>query len=173
MTRKLLVLALVAGACAFAAPSAFSYGNTALYQATESLNCDNPAFPICAPPPKGFGLGGIWAWFEFDTGNTGDATVTFCVHTQGGTGTAGAQHINLDIEHWSLGPAQPGDVDFPGGVNFYIDLAEWTVTGQTGGPPVVFEAPYGDTGIPVIPGHYSFHPAPGVAGEVTTVAIPH
>ena len=171
--KRLLVLAAFGCVAAFAAPSAFAYGNTALYQAGESLNCNNPTFPICAPPPKGFGLGGTWQWWEFDAGFTGDATVTFCGHTTGGggPGTAGAAHINLDIEHWSFGPAQPGDVDFPGGINFYVDLAVWTITGQNAPPP--FEAPFGDTGIPIVPGHYSFHPVPGVAGEVQVAAIPH
>jgi hypothetical protein len=170
---KVFVVVVAACAAALAAPSAFGYGNGALYQATESLNCNNPAFPICAPPPKGFGLGGTWQWWEFDAGFTGDATVTFCGHTQDGGGSVGAQHANLDVENWGVGPAQPGDVDFPGGVNFYANLAEWTITGRAdGSPPVSFEAPFGDTGIPVVPGHYAFHPAPGVAGEVTVVAIP-
>jgi hypothetical protein len=172
---SVLSAAALAGGVLLTNPvGAAAYGNTALYQAGESLNCDNPSFPLCAPPPHGFGLGGIWAWWEFDAGNTGDATVTFCGHTTGGAGTFGAQSIRLDIEHWSLGPALPGDVDFPGGVNFYVDLAEWTVEGrQDGSPPVTFEAYFGDTGIPVIPGHYSFHPAPGVAGEVQVVTIPN
>ena len=173
--KRLLVLAVVACAAAFAAPAAFGYGNTALYQATASLNCNNPAFPICAPPPRGFGLGGLWAWYEFDAGNTGDATVTFCGHFQGGGPSPGAQHINIEIENWGLGPALPGDPDFPGGVNFYINAADITITGrQDGSPPVTIpDAFFGDTSIPVIPGHYSFHPAPGVAGEVTSVQLPH
>ena len=99
--------------------------------------------------------------------------MTFCGHNQGLGPAAGAQHINVNINNWAFGPAQPGDVDFPGGLNFYVNSADLTITGrQDGSPPVTIPGvPFGDTGIPIVPGHYSFHPVPGVAGEVTVVAM--
>ena len=169
MKRVLLLtlsVCVVAAVVAVAAPRAHAYGNTAIAQATESLNCNNPTFPICAPPPNGFGLGGTWQWWEFDTGFTGDATVAFCGHDRAGSG--GAIGLRIEINNWTYGPAQPGDVDFPGGVNYYVTSADVTAYGQT-----VEDVPWGDTGIPILPGHYSFHPAPGVAGEVQVTNIPH
>lgn len=166
MKKALLLGVLALIASLVAAGSAKAYGNTALFQATESLNCNNPTFFLCAPPPNGFGLGGTWQWWEFDSGNTGDATVAFCGHDRAGSG--GAIGLRIEINHWSTGPALFGDVDYPGGTNFYVDSADITAQGQT-----FKDVPWGDTGIPVVPGHYSLHPVSGVAGEVQVVAILH
>ena len=61
-----------------------------------------------------------------------------------------------------IGPATSDDPN-PGGQVFYVDSNVATFTGH-GAPVSVRNDPdfLGDTGIPVEPGHYSFHPAPGV-----------
>jgi hypothetical protein len=57
-----------------------------------------------------------------------------------------------------LGPPQPDDPNFgiPGALVFYIDSN--VVNGVPNDPDFL-----GDSGIPAEAGHYSFHPAPGVA----------
>jgi hypothetical protein len=66
-----------------------------------------------------------------------------------------------------IGASQPDDPNYPGGQVFYVDSNVVTFTGH-GTPSTVMNDPdfLGDTGIPVEPGHYSAHPAPGVAFEV-------
>ncbi len=78
---------LAALASAPAAAYGNSGGNQQLYQATASMSCNNPS--ICVN-----GLGGFWAWAEFNADGTFDAEVTFCGHmsTPGGPGFAGAGH---------------------------------------------------------------------------------
>src|SRR5437762_4664933 len=143
--------------------AAYAYGGGAthdMWQIGFSGNCNNPSF--C-----GDELGGFWGWVEFDrfaNGTiTGDAQTAFCFHTLGGGG-AGAGHADVDITSAHIGPAQPGDPNYPGGQVFYIDHNVTTFTGH-GAPPPITDAPdfLGDSGFPVEPGHYSFHPAAGVA----------
>ena len=68
------------------------------------------------------------------------------------------EHADVDITAWHIGPAQPGDLTYPGGQVFYIDGN--VVNGVTNLPDFL-----GDfVGIPAEPGHYSFHPVAGVAG---------
>jgi len=43
-------------------------------------------------------------------------------------------------------------------------------TGRGGG--TVTDANVGDTGIPAYPGHYSFHPAPGVTAQIQVALKP-
>ena len=164
----LLVVALVVTAALAAgfASSAGAYGGGSshdTWQVGLSFNCDNPSF--C-----GNDLGGFWGWVEFDRfadgSITGDAQLTGCGHSVGGggPGSAGAGHISLDITAAHIGPAGPDD---PPGVTqvFYIDHNVASFGGH--GPPVVDDSDFlGDTGIPVAPGHYSFHPAPGVADTI-------
>jgi hypothetical protein len=94
------------------------------------------------------GLGGSWGWAVLNSDGTGDAQITFCGHDPGLGGGAG--HEDLDIFAWS--------VDTANGV-FRVDSAS----------DPEFE---GDTPFPAEPGHYSFHPAPGVAIEITVAEIP-
>jgi hypothetical protein len=100
----------------------------------------------------------------------GDAQLTGCGHTTGGggPGLAGAGHLSLDITAWHLGPAQPQDPN-PGGQEFYID--DYSVTFNGHGSPQTFTSGQvpdflGDSGVPAEAGHYAFHPAPGVSGNV-------
>ena len=165
MRRWFLLFAAVATTAALVAgfaSSAGAYGGGATHdtwQVGMSFNCDNPTAPDCLDPISGQpSLGGFWGWIEFDRfadgSITGDAQVTGCGHTTGGggPGSAGAGHESVDITAAHLGPAQQGDPNFgaPGAQVFYIDAAS--------DPSFI-----GDSGIPATPGHYGFHPAPGVS----------
>jgi hypothetical protein len=150
-----------------------AYGGGAAHdtwQAGLSFNCDNPDF--C-----GTDLGGFWGWAEFDRFSggsiTGDAEFTGCSHTTGGggAGTAGAGHVSMDITAAHIGAGGPDDP--PGVMVFYVDHSVVTLT--FGGQRVtITDDPefLGDSGIPADPGHYSFHPAPAVAGEVQVAYRP-
>ena len=70
----------------------------------------------------------------------------------------------MDIRSWHIGPSKPGDPNYPNGHTFYIDSNVVTTRGQGGTQTIVNDPDFlGDSGIPVEPGHYSFHPAPAVA----------
>jgi len=145
------------------------------WQVALSFNCDQPAGDWCLDQNGQPSLGGFWAWVEFDapTGQpadqrsgSGDGQLTGCGHAQGGGG-GGAGHLSLQITAWHSGPAGPND-PFPGQA-FYLDHYIVTFNGP-GGPQSFTDAQVpdflGDFGIPLAPGHYSFHPTAGVAGEV-------
>jgi hypothetical protein len=158
LRRSLLMVAALAAAAVLAlgfASPAGAYGGGAghdMWQVGISGNCNNPSF--C-----GEELGGFWGWVEFDRfadGTiTGDAQTAGCVHILRGGG-GGAFHADIDITSAHIGASQPGDPNFPSGHVFYVDSN--VVNGVTNDPEFL-----GDTGIPAEPGHYSFHPAPGVA----------
>ena len=161
MRRLLILLACLVMAGGLSA-SAGAYGGGAghdTWQIGISGNCDSPSF--C-----GDELGGFWGWVEFDRfadGTiTGDAQQAFCFHTRGGGG-AGAGHADVDITSAHIGTSQPDDPNYPGGQVFYVDHNVTTFTGHVGGTVTDDPDFLGDSGIPVEPGHYSFHPAPGVA----------
>jgi hypothetical protein len=165
----LAVALLSMGAVVAIAPgTAGAYGGGSghdMWQVGLSFNCNNPSF--C-----GSDLGGFWGWAEFDRSGTttwGDAELAGCGHNTGGggPGSAGAGHFSLEINSWHIGPSTPDDPNYPNGHEFYIDSNEVTFTGHGGSVTVVNDPEFmGDTGIPVEPGHYAFHPAPGVAGSV-------
>jgi len=159
---RIVRLALLAGALAFATLG-FGAGGVAAYgkadqplaQLTFSGNCDNPSVALCAPPPAGFGLGGIWLWIEIDAGGTGDVAGAGCGHNVGGP-RGGAGSIRGDVTWWWSQTAQGEPTTFgPPDPAGYYNVA------LPGGADVL--------SFPVTPGHYSAHPAPGVALE-TTVA---
>lgn len=164
MLSLLVAVATVAGMGLMANP-AQAYGGGAghdMWQIGLSFNCNNKDY--C-----GSELGGFWGWAEFDrAGSTtwADAQLAGCGHNIGGGG-GGAGHLSLDIQSWHLGPATPNDPNYPGGQTFYIDSNEVTFTGH-GSSVTVDDDPefLGDSGIPAEPGHYAFHPAPGIAGVV-------
>ena len=168
------VLAAVAALAAGYASSAGAYGGGAshdTWQVGVSFNCNNPSF--CGAG----NLGGFWGWEEFDRYSdgsiTGDAQFAGCNHTVGGggPGTSGAGHITEDITAAHIGPGGPDD---PPGVDvFYIDHV--VVTFSFGGQKqTVVDDPnfLGDSGVPADAGHYGFHPAPGIAGEVQVAYRP-
>jgi hypothetical protein len=156
-----LFTAVVLVAAAFAS-SAAAYGGGATHdtwQVGMSFNCNNPSY--C-----GDDLGGFWGWVEFDRASdgtiTGDAQLTGCGHSVGGGGPGGgAGHIDLDITAAHIGP---GSGDDPPGVDvFYVDHNVATFTGHGMRQSVTDDPDFlDDSGIPAEPGHYSFHPAPGV-----------
>ena len=101
-----LIAAMVAvlamgGAVPVAADYGNGGGNVQLYQATASMNCNNVA--LCPA-----GLGGFWAWAEFNQDGTFSGEVTFCAHLQGPGGFNGAGHEHADghyvITDFGLGP---------------------------------------------------------------------
>ena len=140
--------ALVLAALGPGASSAAAYGRAdqPLAQIEFSANCNNPSFFLCAPPPDGFGLGGIWLWIEIDSGGTGDVAGAGCGHVQGGP-RGGAGSIRGDIT-WtaSTGPLGVAFAVDPNNLYYNVDLGD-------GGPPISF---------PQTVGHYSFAPAPAV-----------
>jgi hypothetical protein len=176
MRRLLSVLAVLAAgaavAAAFASPAGAYGGGAAhdMWQAGLSFNCNNPSF--C-----GDELGGFWGWAEFDRYSdgsiTGDAEFAGCGHTTGGggPGSAGAGHMSVDITAAHIGPGGPDDP--PGVTVFYIDHNVVTYTFQGQKVTVVDDTEFlGDSGIPAVAGHYSFHPTAGVAGEVQVAFRP-
>jgi len=79
------------------------YGPGAVYQIMFSGNCDSPT--ACAG--SGFGEGGFWGWigaYGTRAGGTGNFEVTFCQHTAGGGGSAGAGHMAGDLTWVNAGP---------------------------------------------------------------------
>jgi len=135
--------------------AAYGHADGPIAQIEFSGNCNNPGFFLCAPPPAGFGLGGIWLWIEIDGGagaTSGEADVagSVCGHVRGEGG--GASSIRGEFDWWWS--ATPAGADFSFG----------TYSGTDGYYNVDF-AP-GVFSFPVTIGHYSFHPAPAVAIEL-------
>jgi hypothetical protein len=129
--------------------SAYGHAEHPLAQIEFSGNCNNPSFPLCAPAPAGFGLGGVWFWIEIDEGGTGDIAGAGCGHDRAGSGGAGP--IRGEITWTGTTGAQ--------GVAFVTDPNNlyYNVSLGDGGPPLSF---------PQTQGHYSFMPAPGVAIQI-------
>ena len=146
------VVALVIASLIAGSNAALAYGaaDRPLAQLEFSGNCNNPSFPLCFQPPSGFGLGGIWLWVEVDANHTGDVAGAGCGHIRGVGG--GASSIRGDVT-WTLSTVPLG---FPVGVDphsLYYNV----------------RLPDGETiSWPHTVGHYSLHPAPGVALEATT-----
>ena len=126
--------------------AAYGHADRPLAQIEFSANCNNPSYPLCAPPPAGFGLGGIWVWIEIDAGGSGDIAGAGCGHIKGVGG--GASSIRGDITWTASTGAQ--------GLSFAVDPNNlyYNVSLGDGGPPISF---------PQTVGHYSFRPAPGVS----------
>lgn len=139
------LLAVSALGAATAGAAAYGRADHPLAQIEFSANCNNPAFPLCAPAPDGFGLGGVWFWIEIDANGTGDIAGAGCGHDRAGTGEAGS--IRGEISWWpSTGPQGLAFAADPNNLYYNVDLGD-------GGPPISF---------PRTVGHYSFAPAPGV-----------
>jgi hypothetical protein len=150
--RVAVLAAMLATASLIATASsvgAYGKADQPLAQIEFSGNCNNPSFPLCFPPPNGFGLGGIWLWIEIDANGTGDIAGAGCGHDRAGTGGAGS--IRGEITWWPSVGAQ--------GAVFFLDPNNryYNVNIGDGGPPLSF---------PQTIGHYSLHPAAGVALEL-------
>ena len=151
--RVLLAASLLAVAALGASTggvAAYGHADRPLAQIELSANCNNPAFPLCFPPPDGFGLGGIWLWIEIDSSGTGDVAGAGCGHIRGVGGGAGP--IRGDVT-WtaSVGPQ---------GFNFFaVDPSNLYYNVSLPGQPMVFS-------FPQTVGHYSFRPAPAVTVQL-------
>jgi hypothetical protein len=163
MRKALVLVVLVAGLAAITgftgAKNALAYGKAdqPLAQLTVSANCDNPSFPLCAPPGPngtgGVGLGGIWAWVEIDANGTGDMTGASCGHSGAGGGGSGAGPLGPTEITWTMVAA--GDPSLNGLFLLGQDSEYYVVSGL----PFAF---------PVTQGHYSTRLAPGVQIQSTT-----
>jgi hypothetical protein len=146
MRRFLVMVAGIAAAITMTASPASSYGGGAdhdMWQVGMSFNCNNPDF--C-----GDELGGFWAWAEFDrsadgTQTWGDLEGSFCGHTVGG-GFAGAGHVSIEIESWTIEPGSAGSQTF---------FASGEETDSFRGTSDTFDFTHTDTGISAVPGHYN------------------
>jgi hypothetical protein len=136
--------------------AAYGHADGPIAQIEFSGNCNNPDFFLCAPPPAGFGLGGIWLWIEIDGGagaTSGEADIagSGCGHIRGVGG--GAFAIRGEFDWWWSATPEGADVSFgtySGADGYYnVDLG-----------------PGGVLSFPVTIGHYPFHPAPAVAMEL-------
>lgn len=176
-------------ACGLAPASAFAdYGGGAsndVWQVEVSYNCTSPTSDWCIDPSTGQrSLGGFWGWVEFDaaTGQapdartgTGDGQFAGCGHAGAGGGGAGAGHASVDVQSWHSAAAGPDDPNYdPSSTHyvFWIDHNTVTWTGH-GSPVSESDAPdfMGDA-FPMDPGHYAFHPAPGVNGTIQVAFRP-
>jgi len=159
------VTAAAAFLVTFAAPAG-AYGGGAshdMWQIGVSFNCNNPS--VC-----GDELGGFWGWAEFDrsvdgTQTWGDAEFAGCGHVVGGggPGLAGAGHVSVEIESWTIAPGSAGPMTF---------FASGEETDFLHGSTVTFDFTNLDTEFPAVPGHYStdeilgFPAPPGVAFQI-------
>lgn len=158
--HKALAVPALAAVMLFAAlavqqSSAAAYGaaDQPLAQIEVSVNCNNPDAAFCEGE-----AGGGWFWIEVDEGGTGDIAGAFCGHTIGGIGGpggAGAIGVRGDIE-WSYSNMADGlaagaelAAEDPGDSYYLVTVPD--------GELVLF---------PTTPGHYSYHPDPGVALEL-------
>ena len=103
LVATLVAVLAIGGTLPAAADYGNSHGNVQLYQATASMNCNNPS--IC-----GNQLGGFWAWAVFNQDGTFDGEVTGCGHLANdhGPGLQGAQHFHVEghyiITDFGMGP---------------------------------------------------------------------
>jgi len=155
-----------------ATPSAMAYGNTDQWQVGFSGTCSSQAPSCFGMPPPAIGSTGFWGWCAFG-GSNGSADVG----TVGSTadcqlttyfGPASALHISYDIKSWVIQAGSPISLGLP-------DFLFTSGTFRLNGPGVPAGVPAGvpiplptpcpamlcDTGIPAVPGHFSFH-APGL-----------
>jgi hypothetical protein len=172
MKRFLAMVAGLAAAVALTASPASSYGGGAdhdMWQVGMSFNCNNADF--CADE-----LGGFWPWAEFDrsadgTQTWGDLEGAFCVHAvgSGGPDSAGAGHVSIEIESWTIEPGSAGPDTF---------FASGEETDSFRGDSTTFDFTHEDTGISAVPGHYStnevlgFDPPAGVAIQIQVAFRP-
>jgi hypothetical protein len=167
LVASLAVAAALVGVMVSPAGAYGGGANHDMWQVGLSFNCNNPEF--CGPE-----LGGFWGWVEFDrsadgTETWGDAELAGCTHHVGGGGFAGAVHVSIEIESWTIAAGSAGPQTF---------YASGTETDSFRGDKVTFPVTNMDTGIPAIAGHYStseilgFDPPPGVAFQIQVAFRP-
>ena len=171
--KRLVLLPLVFVALVSLAPVAQGYGNsqtTQLWQLTISSNCNNPT--LC-----GSFSGGFWAWAVLNSDGTFDASTTGCGHSGGpaldlSPPYGGASHCNVD-GIWNT--------NFNGVEFLILNETDTCSNSPNHGQPTTtttdytqppFSLPNGlDTGVPLVPGHYSISPAPGITTQIQVVYI--
>jgi hypothetical protein len=135
--------------------TANAYGNNAVYQIAFSGNCDNPASPVCAPPPNGFGLGGFWVWIVLDNDGTGDVAGAFCQHGLPTAPHGGAGSVKGDVTWTTITSSSlPAGAINSDPNNTYLVIPELGLV------------------LPATPGHYSFRAGPAVQAQTQIVRIP-
>ncbi len=147
-------LAALSVGASTAGVAAYGAADQPLAQVELSANCNNPSFPLCAPPPAGVGTGGIWLWIEIDSDHTADFAGAGCGHTVGGIGGpggAGAGGIR-GTTTWSY--ATSAQAQAAGAFFFGVDPNDEYYLVDFG--------PDGLFAFPTTRGHYSFQPVPAV-----------
>jgi hypothetical protein len=152
----LLAAALAATALGASSSSVLAYGkaDAPLAQLELSANCDNASFPLCAAPPAGVGLGGLWLWMEIDRGGMAEVSGAGCNHLNG---VSGAGPIHGTVPWWGF-HGSPADLLAAFGPNTFI-------VGIDPGSNY-YVVPFGFA-FPVTTGHYSVRLAPGVQIQAT------
>jgi hypothetical protein len=192
MSRRLArILVLSSALAAFgifaAAPSALAYGNIEQWQVGFSGTCSSQSScPFGQVPARG--ATGFWGWCAFggsngssDVGTTG-TTADCQITTYFGPGTT--FHISYNVTGWVIQANSPFVLP-PGLPDFLLTTGTVTLSGPgvpAGIPahvPIAFPFPnvgcppmVCDTGIPAVPGHFSFHPSPGVEFNVQVNKLP-
>lgn len=182
LARTLVVsLAIAALGVVVSAPSGLAYGNADQWQAGFSGTCSNN--PSCGLGPNMHGATGFWGWCAFGgsngsaaigtTGTTADCQVT----TYFGSGST--LHISYNVSAWVIQPGSPFSGGFP---DFLFTQGTVTLSGPGVPPflpshtPIPFPSPCPpficDSGIPAVPGHFSFHPFPGQSIEIQVTKLP-
>lgn len=197
MPRKLartlvITVALAALGTLVNAPSALAYGSNTQWQTAFSGTCSSQAAPsnFCPIPVHN----GFWGWCAFGgsaqgglSGTAADCQITTYF------GPASTLHIAADITNWTINtgslflpPCLPPAPCLP---SFFITAGAGTIeiTGPGPLPPFLppsvqkgvpfpipnpCPAPICDTGIPAIPGHFSFHPTPGAELNIQVNKLP-
>jgi hypothetical protein len=138
--------------------AAYGSADQPLAQVEVSANCNNPNFPLCAPPPTGVGTGGIWLWIEIDSDNTADFSGAGCGHTIGGIGGPGGAGAGAIRGTTSWSYASFAQAAAAGAFFFGIDPNDSYYMVNFG--------PDGSFAFPTTQGHYSFQPVAGVVIEL-------
>ena len=177
LTMTLATLGILANAS-----SALAYGSSDQWQAGFSGTCSSQSSCPFGPVPTN-GSSGFWGWCAFG-GSNGDSTVG----TTGTTadcqvttyfGPASSFHIDYNVTAWVIQPGSPFSLGLP---DFLFTSGTVTLAGP-GAPPGVplhvaipFPNPCPpficDSGIPAVPGHFSFHPSPGVELNIQVTNLP-
>ena len=133
-----LLLAALVGAPTVAAAA----GSQGAARIEFAASCQTPDYPMCSPE-----LFGIRYTLTLDPGGNGTIAGSYSKHQRGGGG-AGAEPINGPIQWWaSTGPNGFAVGVDPANLYYNVDLGN------------------GALSFPQTQGHYSSHPAPGVAVE--------
>jgi len=185
VTVTLAILGILANA-----PSAVAYGSADQWQAGFSGTCSSQSLCPFGPVATN-GASGFWGWCAFGgsngssdvgtTGTTADCQVTTYM------GPSSSLHINYNVTAWIIQAGSPFSLGLP---DFLFTAGTITLSGPAVvGNPFGFPAhvpipfPFGppingcppmvcDSGIPAVPGHFSFHPSPGVELNVQVTKLP-